>query len=106
MLPFRQRRGKASHNQAVSTRHIGLQLVILVALLGVSGAARQRSAPVETIDLMPLYWQFWDKAQSLPEAEQIRLFRAMIVDRLPQVYNSEVMSVPGGKSFADALPEI
>jgi len=88
------------------TRLIGLQLVILVALLGVSGAARQRSAPVETIDLMPLYWQFWAKAQSLPEAEQVRLFRTMIVERLPEVYNTAVMSVPGGKSFADALPEI
>ena len=63
------------------TRRVGLQLVIVVALLGVSGAARQRSAAVETIDLMPLYWQFWDKAQSLPEAEQIRLFRQMVVER-------------------------
>jgi hypothetical protein len=88
------------------TRLVGLQLVIVVALLGVSGAARQRSAPVETIDLMPLYWQFWDKAHSLPQAEQIRLFREMIVERLPEVYNAAVMSVPGGKSFVDALPEI
>ena len=88
------------------TRLVGLQLVIVVALLGVSSAARQRSATVETFDLMPLYWQFWAKAQSLPEAEQIRLFREMIVERLPEVYNTAVMSVPGGKSFADALPEI
>jgi hypothetical protein len=88
------------------TRVVGLQLVIVMALLGVSGAARQRSAAVETVDLMPLYWQFWDKAQSLPEAEQIRLFREMVVERRPEVYNAAVMSVPGGKSFADALPEI
>ena len=68
------------------TRLVGLQLVIVVALLGVSSAARQRSTAVETFDLMPLYWQFWAKAQSLPEAEQIpKLFREMIVERLPEV---------------------
>jgi hypothetical protein len=86
-------------------RLVGLQLVIVAALLGVSVVARQRSA-LETIDLMPLYWQFWDKAQSLPEGEQIRLFREMVVQRRPEVYNAAVMSVPGNKSFADALPEI
>ena len=77
-----------------------------MALLAASGAAQQRSPAVETIDLMPLYWQFWDKAQSLPMGEQIRLFREMVVDRRPEVYNASVMSVPGGKSFADALPQI
>ena len=53
---------------------------------------------------MPLYWQFWAKAQSLPEAEQIQLFREISWNVCPEVYNTAVMSVPGGKSFADALP--
>jgi hypothetical protein len=69
-------------------------------------ALTQQPRAVETIDLMPLYWQFRERAQALPVAEQVRLFNEMVVERRPEVYNASVMNVPGGKSFAEVLPEI
>lgn len=55
---------------------------------------------------MPLYWEFWDRAQALPQGEQVRLFRDMVVARRPDVYNASVMNLPAGASFEAMLPEI
>jgi hypothetical protein len=69
-------------------------------------AAGQSRAAVETIDLMPLYWRFWERAQSLPVERQAALFRELVVAQRPEIYNADVMQVPGGGSFADAVPAI
>jgi hypothetical protein len=90
---------------------MGIQFASLLVVAVVSSvlanlATAQSRRAVETIDLMPLYWQFWERAQAMPVAEQVRLFREMVVERRPEVYNASVMNVPGGKSFAEMLPEI
>ena len=84
-----------------------VQLVVAVAaFVFMSLAAAQPPRAVETIDLMPLYWQFWERAHALPVADQIPLFREMVVERRPDVYNAAVMNVPGGQAFVEALPDI
>lgn len=82
--------------------------MLTAAVVGdaLAAGAGAGARPVETIDLMPLYWQFLDRARTLSTDEQVRLFREMVVERRPEVYNAAVMSVPGGKTFVEALPEI
>ena len=61
---------------------------------------------MQTIDLMPLYWQFHERAHDQPIDAQVRLFREMVADQRPEVYNADVMNVPGGRTFDEFLPEV
>jgi hypothetical protein len=82
-------------------------VVVVVCVAGMLAMPTAQSArSVEIVDLMPLYWRFHAAAQGRSLDQQVRLFREMVVERRPEVYNAEVMQVPGGRSLADALPEL
>ena len=59
----------------------------------------------ETVDLMPLYWQFRERAQGRPPDEQVRLFSELVVARRPDVYNAAVLNAPAGTPFDGFLRE-
>jgi hypothetical protein len=87
-------------------RIVVMPLATIITALAAAIPTAQRRADVEMVDLMPLYWQFWDKAQTLPIGDQVQLFRQMVVDRRPEVYNAAVLNVPGGQSLTEALPKL
>ena len=62
--------------------------------------------PLQTIDLMPLYWAFEERASGAPMDAQIRLFREMVIERRPEVYNAGVLGTPGGQPLESLLPGI
>ena len=88
----------------IGARSLVVVVVGLACMLAMPAAQSARS--VETIDLMPLYWRFHAQAQGRTVDEQVRLFREMVVERRPEVYNADVLQVPGGRPLADALPDI
>ena len=60
----------------------------------------------KVIDLMPDFWKFWAQAQGKDEATQVQLFKQLVADPHPEVYNNDVLgSGPFTKPFAEALPE-
>lgn len=67
--------------------------------------ARPDAPSYEVIDLMPAFWEFWSKAGELPLAEQKTLLKSMLVERHPDVYTAEVISLDAKKPFEDALDE-
>ena len=65
-----------------------------------------RTTSLETIDLMPLYWAFDRRVAGEPMDEQVRLFRELVVERRPEVYNATVLGTPGGQPLESLLPGI
>jgi len=67
--------------------------LLLVALL---------NAPsYHTIDVMPLYWKWWDAASTKDVPAQLALFRSIVVAERPDIYNEHVLAVdPNGEEFA------
>ncbi|GAB3304035.1 hypothetical protein GCM10027511_16720 [Hymenobacter humi] len=64
------------------------------------------AAPTYTvIDLMPTFWKFWAQAKGKDEATQAQLFKKLVADPHPEVYNNDVLGGgPSPKPFAEALP--
>ena len=81
-----------------------LALAIAASHRDTTQAARTTS--LETIDLMPLYWAFDTRVTGAPMDEQVRLFREMVVERRPEVYNAAVLGTPGGQPLESLLPAI
>jgi hypothetical protein len=81
-----------------------LALAIAASHRDTTQAARTTS--LETIDLMPLYWAFDKRANGAPMDEQVRLFREMVIERRPEVYNAAVLGTPGGQSLESLLPAL
>jgi hypothetical protein len=53
-------------------------LVCTLAFLSLSvpsGLAADRPAELKIVDVMPTFWQYWQRAEGKPQSEQIALFR-------------------------------
>jgi hypothetical protein len=52
------------------------------------------------VDLMPLYWKWWDAASTKDTTEQLALFRTIVVPERPDIYNEKVLFIdPNSKAF-------
>ncbi|MFC7670335.1 hypothetical protein ACFQT0_25445 [Hymenobacter humi] len=61
------------------------------------------AAPTYTvIDLMPTFWKFWAQAKGKDEATQAQLFKKLVADPHPEVYNNDVL---GGGPSPKPLPK-
>ncbi|MBF9237001.1 hypothetical protein I2I05_06295 [Hymenobacter sp. BT683] len=96
------------------------------ALFGVQVAEAQTSAPsprpsqkpavaaakplktkpgYSVVDLMPDFRKFWAQARDKDQATQVALFKKLVADPHPEVYNRDVLGGPPDKAFAATLPE-
>jgi hypothetical protein len=54
------------------------------------------------VNLMPLFWGFWEGAKDQPQPEQVRLFKEMVAKEHPEVYNEGVLGVGSDAPNLDA----
>src|SRR5437868_657483 len=55
------------------------------------------------VDVMPDYWKFDAQAQGLDENARLQLFRELVVQRHPELYNARVIGLPDDKPFDQEL---
>ncbi len=72
-----------------------LPLVAFLALAPLAGGAVGQSgsaASLTVVDATPSFWNFWDAAQDLPEAERVGRFRGSVVAAHPELFTADVLS--------------
>jgi hypothetical protein len=61
------------------------------------------------VDATPTFWRYWEQAQGLDQAEQVRLFREQVVAAHPELYTAEVLGLdekqPFGVELAKRYPK-
>lgn len=57
----------------------------------VSAGEVSDTASCRVVNLMPLFWRFWDAARNQPESAQVELFDQMVVREHPEVYREAVL---------------
>jgi hypothetical protein len=73
----------------------------LILLLALPAAASE----LDVVDVTPAFWAYWDKAKDLPRPEQVRLFRTMVADRHPELYNQKVIGYPPSMTLDQVVNE-
>ncbi|KFE58447.1 hypothetical protein [Hyalangium minutum] len=82
------------------------QVVCLAMLCCVPSAtvpARASPSTYRVVDAMPTFWQYWEQAQGLEQAEQVRLFREQVVAAHPALYTAEVLGFDAKQPFEAEL---
>ena len=74
-----------------------IAIVLVMNVLSVLNQAQNREArslsstagsvaSYKVVDIMPSFWQFWEKAQTLDETAKVRLFREMVLQPNKEVF--------------------
>lgn len=84
-----------------------LRSLLIPMVLGL-GACAHAPTPAprpkyQVHDLTQTFWRYWDQAQGLPEAEQVRLFEEQVIAAHPDVYTAKVLSLDAEKPLREEL---
>jgi hypothetical protein len=83
--------------------YLTLFLMIIYAFTSRHAIAQPKNPESSTamVDIVPDFLSFWAAAQSKDEATQVEMFRKLVMDRHPELFTAEVVSIGQEKGEAE-----
>src|SRR5581483_484518 len=70
-------------------------IAIAAFLIAMFAASAQAQPAARVTDLMPEFLSFEEQAKNLPQDEQVKLFRQLVVARHPEVFQPQIVPLSG-----------
>jgi Predicted Zn-dependent protease (DUF2268) len=80
-------------------------MIAFLSVSAISALAAERPAELKIVDVMPTFWQYWQRAEGKPQSEQIAMFRQTVVEAHPELFTPNILGMARGEGFNEALDQ-